>query len=394
MNLAFVVFKYFPFGGMQRNMLAIAKACVARDHSVTVICSEWQGEKPASLSIEVLPINGWSNGQQMENFYEQFCDFKDQKQFDLLVGFNKFPGLDAYYAADSCFAKKAYEESSWLSRLTKRSKIYLAYESAVYSHSSPEQKPTHILEVSSSERPVFKKYYNTEAERFHSLPPGISKDRIVFESKSTNKNEVRRELGVSADATVFIALGSGFRTKGLDRSLELLADWQRKHDTNCYLLVVGQDRPSSTRHFKSLAKKLSLSESVKFLGGRNDIPRLLQAADVLLHPAYKENTGNVLLETMLAGTPAAASAVCGYAHYIESANMGEVIAEPFTQQSLLDAVEKIMAVNTTEWQLRAGRLAAQEDLFSRPLHVAKLLEMFQNILPAIDGPEPAQATLS
>jgi len=394
MNLAFVVFKYFPFGGMQRNMLAIADACLVRGHSVTIVCSEWQGEKPASLNIEVLPVSAWNNGQQMENFFKQFCDFKINKKFDLLVGFNKFPGLDVYYAADSCFAKKAFEESSWLYRLTKRSKIYLRYEAAVYSSSSFDQKPTQILEVSSSERPAFKKYYNTKAERFHPLPPGISKDRIVFESKATNKNQVRRELGVSADATVFIAVGSGFKTKGLDRSLQFLADWKNKHNANSYLLVAGQDRPSATRRFKSLAKKLSLIESVKFLGGRNDVPRLLQAADVLLHPAYKENTGNVLLETMLAGTPAAASAVCGYAHYIESASMGEVIAEPFAQQSLLDAVEKIMAVNTSEWQLRAGRLAAQEELFSRPQHVAKLLEMFQNILPANDGPEPAQATLS
>ncbi len=394
MNLAFVLFKYFPFGGMQRNMLAIAKACVARNHKVTIICSEWQGEKLDSVQVEIFPVGGWNNGLQMENFYNKFRDYKKSQRFDLVVGFNKFPELDAYYAADSCFAKKTFEESPWLAKFTKRSKIYLEYESAVYASAAEGNKGTQILEVSSSERPIYRKYYNTEAERFHLLPPGISKDRIVFDSKIKNKNEVRRELSVSADATVFIAVGSGFKTKGLDRSLQLLADWINKHDTNSYLIVVGQDRPFSTRRFKKLAEKLSITKHVKFLGGRDDVPRLLQGADVLLHPAYKENTGNVLLEAMLAGTPVVASAACGYAHYLEGAEMGEVVMNPFSPSSFLSAVEKIMAVNTSVWQQRAARLATNEELFSRPQRVVDLLELFQDTLQINNGLETAQATLS
>ncbi|MHC5048591.1 MAG: glycosyltransferase family 4 protein, partial [Planctomycetota bacterium] len=39
-RLAFAMVKYFPFGGMQRNLLRIARACAARGHEVHVFAGE------------------------------------------------------------------------------------------------------------------------------------------------------------------------------------------------------------------------------------------------------------------------------------------------------------------------------------------------------------------
>ena len=63
--------------------------------------------------------------------------------------------------------------------------------------------------------------------------------------------------------------------------------------------------------FKRLAKKLDLTHQVQFLGGRDDIPRFLFAADLLVHPAYNENTGTVLLEALVAGLPVVTTPTCG-----------------------------------------------------------------------------------
>ncbi|XNM52069.1 glycosyltransferase [Escherichia coli] len=60
---------------------------------------------------------------------------------------------------------------------------------------------------------------------------------------------------------------------------------------------------------------------------------LMAAADLLLHPAYQEAAGIVLLEAITAGLPVLTTAVCGYAHYIVDANCGEAIAEPFRQEN-------------------------------------------------------------
>ncbi|MGH1470514.1 MAG: glycosyltransferase family 4 protein [Cellvibrionaceae bacterium] len=385
MKLAFVLFRYFPFGGMQRNMMSIATACLEKGHDVEVICSEWLGQFPSDffpsnfkitrLGIQEdrhSKIKSKSNGNQMEDFFRAFSDFRKIHQYDCVVGFNKFPNLDAYYAADSCFATKAFEERSWFYRLTKRAKLYLEYEKSVFNR----QGETVILEVSNKEREQFQTYYQTPSERFVTLPPGISKNRIAKESAKAigevKRKSLAKELNIDEDQTIFLAIGSGFKTKGLERSIQLVADIMSSGITmSPVLLVAGQDKANA---FIRLAKKLGVVDRIKFLGGRDDVPDLLQAADVVLHPAHKENTGNVLLEAMVAGRPVVTTDVCGYAHYVEGADMGIVIQKPFTQKQYLDAVEQVLATNDSVWRERGKAFSKNEEIYSRPEFVAKVLE--------------------
>src|SRR5690606_15262497 len=128
MKLALVIFRYFPFGGLQRDMLSIAQAAHARGHHVTVFCGDWQGDKLAGIDIVEIKTTGFFNVAGVKQFVDTFQKQFVASQFDVLVGFNKMPGLDAYYCGDSCFAKKTYEERGLLYRLTPRAKLYLRYE--------------------------------------------------------------------------------------------------------------------------------------------------------------------------------------------------------------------------------------------------------------------------
>ena len=104
LKLAFALYKYFPFGGLQRNMLAMALEAIARGHAVTIYCSDWQGDCPPGIDLQVIPSRGWDNAARMQNFA---VDLRPQlKANELLIGFNKWPGLDLYYAADSGFSYK------------------------------------------------------------------------------------------------------------------------------------------------------------------------------------------------------------------------------------------------------------------------------------------------
>ncbi len=75
-----------------------------------------------------------------------------------------------------------------------------------------------------------------------------------------------------------------------------------------------------------------MSDQVQILKGRSDIPRFLLGADLLIHPAYNENTGTVLLEALVSGLPVLVTEVCGYAHYIAEADAGRVLPAPFDQR--------------------------------------------------------------
>ncbi len=61
MKLAFVLFKYFPYGGLQRDMLRIAVACQGLGHEIHVYTLSWQGDIPAGFQVHQLPARGIRN---------------------------------------------------------------------------------------------------------------------------------------------------------------------------------------------------------------------------------------------------------------------------------------------------------------------------------------------
>ena len=56
MQIAFCLYKFFPFGGMQRDFLRIALACQVRGHAIRVYVGEWQGEIPPGFEVVQVPM--------------------------------------------------------------------------------------------------------------------------------------------------------------------------------------------------------------------------------------------------------------------------------------------------------------------------------------------------
>ncbi len=366
MHFGFALFKYFPFGGLQRDMLAIARACIERGHRVTVFCGEWEGERPEDIAVWEVPVSGVSNHARDRAFAEALPSQVKASGVERLVGFNKMPGLDIYYAADSCFAAKVYEERGRLYRWLPRARQYLAMEQAVFSLAVA----TRSLLISEPEKTVYQHYYQTPDERLQLLPPGIRRDRIMPEDYPVRRQALREHFGWQDEEKIVLFVGSGFRTKGLDRAIRAFAELLQS-GVKSRLLILGKDRSD---RFEKLAATLNVSAQVEFLGGVDAVSDYLWAGDVLLHPAYRENTGTVLLEAMVAGLPVVTTDACGYARYVSEQNMGAVIPKPFSQSQLNAALKEIAHAPAEPWRERGRLFAASADIFSMPQRAAEFLE--------------------
>ena len=368
MQLAFCLYKYFPFGGLQRDFLRIALACQARGHAIRVYVLEWDGEIPVGFDVVRVPAKALSNSRRYAKFSVWVQQDLERRPIDRVVGFNKMPGLDVYFAADPCYEEKAQTLRNPLYRRFGRYRHFAAYERAVF---APESR-TEILMISSLQQPFFEKHYGTPKERFHLLPPGISTDRRAPANAAEIRADFRREFGLAEDDLLLLQVGSGFKTKGLDRSLKALANLPPDLQTRTRLIVIGQDDP---RIFLRQAAALGVSERLSILPGRDDIPRFLLSADLLIHPAYNENTGTVLLEALVAGLPVLATAVCGYAHYIEEADAGLVIADPFEQKQMDGQLAHMLkdAPARKRWQANALVFAETADIYRNAEHAADLI---------------------
>lgn len=365
MKLAFVIFRYFPFGGLQRDMLALAQCFQQQGHSITIFCEQWQGERLPALDVVEISTHGFLNVAGVKNFVEQFHQHYPRADFDALIGFNKMPGLDFYFAGDTCFAYKAYGERNWLYRLAPRSQLYLQYEAAVFDECSDTQ----ILSLVASEQKKFARFYATAPERFTLLPPGIVRSHIECDDPKAAYRALRTELNLDTDTRIILCLGSGFHTKGVDISIAAFADLH-KIQRDIALVVVGKDNPDK---YREQARSLGVAEKVFFPGARNPVGNLLHGADVLLHPARKELAGNVILEAMLCACPVLASAHCGYAHYIEDYQLGALIGADAKSADVARQLQVLLSIDKRDWVIQASKLC-ETNIFSRAEHALAVIE--------------------
>jgi UDP-glucose:(heptosyl)LPS alpha-1,3-glucosyltransferase len=68
MQTAFCLYKYFPFGGLQRDFLRIALACQARGCAVRVYTLEWRGEIPEGFDVVLVPVRALTNQRRYAKF--------------------------------------------------------------------------------------------------------------------------------------------------------------------------------------------------------------------------------------------------------------------------------------------------------------------------------------
>ena len=369
-TLAFCLFRYFPFGGLQRDFMRIARACHAAGYDILVYCLEWWDSVPDEFEVQLIEVQGIANHVRYERYAEEVAERIKWRRPELVIGFNKMPNLDLYYAADSCYEYKAQELRTALYRQTSRYKLFSKFERAVFER----DKDTHVMLIARSQLEHFQHYYGTENARLTMLPPGVSRDRRRGQDWLLKRQEVREELDVGEEDLVVLLIGSGFITKGVDRALLAFAALPAKLRERSKFLIIGQDNPMS---FLRQARNLGIEQQVEFQQGRDDIPAVLQAADVMVHPAYMESGGLVLLEGIIAGLPVIATSVCGFSHHISQAGAGVVVAEPFSQETLNQALADALNDEKQRASWSAAGIAyglAHEELYDMPRHALACIE--------------------
>lgn len=370
MHLSFLIYSYFPFGGLQRDFLRVATECVSRGHKLTIYTLSWAGDIPSDMEVILVPITIRNRIKRNEAYTEWVQADLKKREKSLVIGFNKMPLLDVYFAADPCFMEKAIQQRGFYYKFTPRYKHFKHYEESVFD----AKQSTEVLILSPQQRKAFEKYYPGCESRLHQVPPGIAVDRKVDVIDECAAGELRAELGLAANTKLLLQVGSGFRVKGVDRALLAVAALPDSELQNSHYLLIGQDKPD---RYLRLAKKLGIIERFTVLPGRDDIPRFLAAADLLLHPAYSESAGYVLLEATIAGLPVLTTASCGYAYHIEQAHSGLVCGEPFEQLQLNSYLAQMLEdLGTADWSCNGLEYGKQDELYSQASVVTDFLEEF------------------
>jgi UDP-glucose:(heptosyl)LPS alpha-1,3-glucosyltransferase len=216
-------------------------------------------------------------------------------------------------------------------------------------------------------------YYGTPEERFHSVPPGISKDRLAAAGMPELRKSFRREIAAPDDMRLLLMVGSDYKRKGVDRAIRALSALPSPLKEKTRLMIVGKGRKGP---YLRLAKRLNVAAQIDFFGERDDVPRFLAGADLLLHPAYHENTGTVLIEAMAAGLPVLATDTCGYAFHVDRAGAGAIIPSPFSQEAMNHTLLSILSSDKRpQWGMNGHKYLKEINVYRMHEKIADVIEM-------------------
>jgi glycosyltransferase involved in cell wall biosynthesis len=152
---------------------------------------------------------------------------------------------------------------------------------------------------------------NIPAEIIKTVYCGADPDTF-YPPSPEQKTNLRLQLGWNLDRLVVMFIGGlGDRRKGFDT---LFAVWQQlcaDPEWDADLKVIGTGAELDAWRLK--AHEAGLDDRIDFLGFRQDVPSLLQAADCLVAPTRYEAYGLGVQEAICCGLPAIVSASAGIA---------------------------------------------------------------------------------
>lgn len=137
---------------------------------------------------------------------------------------------------------------------------------------------------------------------------------------SRQRNEVRRELGLSDDAIIIGTAGSLVKRKRVNLLLEAAAALK---ETACVVVGDGPERDSLVRE----AARLGITERTRFTGFSTDVLSYINAMDVFVLPSEKEGLPRVILEAMLMAKPVIAFNVAGANELILDNQTGRLLRD-------------------------------------------------------------------
>jgi UDP-glucose:(heptosyl)LPS alpha-1,3-glucosyltransferase len=327
-----IIFKHFRYGGAQRDLLQLAKK-LCRKNFVEIICMDWDGALPKekNISVKLIESNYFFNYQRYSEFKNKVSQYIQNQTNVISISFSKISGFDFYYAADSCFASK---NKNFFKNLSPRYQFFHKEEYQIF---NPKSK-TKILSISRKENEIYKSIYKTPDNKFIFIPPYIdkkffieSKNKFFFSSKYFKNNN-----------KLLIFIGSGFKTKGLDRAIIAFSSLPLKIRNNFNFAIFGKD---NEKKYRKIITRYGLEDSINIFPGHDNVPQLMREATALIHPARYENTGLILIEALSQNLPIITTDNCGYSSYVENDKKSIVLNSPFSQQELNFYLEKLLSKN-------------------------------------------------
>ena len=154
-------------------------------------------------------------------------------------------------------------------------------------------------------------------------------DLAEYHPEVTPRGSLRRQLGISPDATVVGFTGFITPRKGLVPLIEAAARLLATRPTLVFVVVGRVPVGAPVDHqaeYQARARELGIADRFLFAGFREDVRPAVVDFDLLVLPSFQEPFGRSIIEAMALGTPVVASRVGGIPEILTDGADGLLVA--------------------------------------------------------------------
>jgi len=216
------------------------------------------------------------------------------------------------------------------------------------------------------------------AERAVTVRYGIPVDAISSYARSQDGSAVRRSLGIGADATVLLCMGT-FEPRKAQGALALAFAEIADDFPHAVLALVGDRGDEYSLGVRYVVERLGLEERIRLEPVVDDPYPWYVAADAFVIASDVESMPRSLLEVMAFGVPVAAASAWGVPELVRDGENG-LLFEPRDVGALRSALRRMLAL-TPEDRARLGTAGAHT--IAEHHDAAGYIAAYRRLLPAV-----------
>jgi glycosyltransferase involved in cell wall biosynthesis len=213
-----------------------------------------------------------------------------------------------------------------------------------------------VIAVSEDLQRTLTEQLHASPERVRVLYNGVDSQRFA----QTDRNKVRRELGIGEGEFVVGSAVRLFDYKGMDYLLDAVPAVLAKAPATRF--VIAGDGPARAGLVEK-ARGMGLGDRVMFIGHRSDIPDVVSSFDLYVLPSLTEGMPLALLEALAVGSPIVCTRVGGCPEVVEDGVNGYVVA-PRDSAALGDRILRVSADPTFRAAVRERNMRKFSERFT------------------------------
>ncbi len=243
----------------------------------------------------------------------------------------------------------------------------LAIENFIY------QRASRIVVPANSVRSLLVSLQHISPEVVEVIPYPFDPTRYPIPSRD-QRASLREQLGVT-NRFCIVTAGRLHPAKGHIFLVRALAEL-RERIPQLLWIVAGDGPERASIH--AAVDKYQLTDSVRFLGWRHDIPALMHASDIVVQPSIEEGFGQVIIESLWMERALVTTRTSGASELLTDGTHA-ILVPPRDSSSLADAIARLFQDDKAREELGAsGRSYVMSTLAIPPI-LARYEDMYKAV---------------